>query len=38
MLSHIFVCLIPPKSAKTREPEDEHCVLQCTLVHATPYP
>ena len=21
---------------KTRVPKDEHCVLQCTLVHATP--
>ena len=23
---------IPPKCAKTREPEDEHCVLQCTYI------
>ena len=38
MLSHIFVSLILPKSVKTREPEDEHCVLQCTPVHVTPYP
>ena len=21
---------IPPNCAKTREPKDEHCVLQCT--------
>ena len=38
MLSHIFVSLIPPKHAKTREPKDEHCVLWWTLVHVTPYP
>ena len=38
MLSCIFVSLIPPKHAKSREPEDEHCVLWCTLIHATPYP
>ena len=24
---------IPPKCAKTREPEDEHCVLQCTYIN-----
>ena len=23
---------------KTREPEDEHCVLQCTFIYATLYP
>ena len=23
---------IPPKCAKTREPEDEHCVSQCTHI------
>ena len=28
-ISHIII-LILPKCAKTREPEDEHCVLQCT--------
>ena len=28
-ISHA-ITLILPKSAKTREPEDEHCVLQCT--------
>ena len=38
MLSYIFVSLIPPKCAKTREPKNEHCVLQCALVHATHYP
>ena len=26
-ISHISISLIPPKCAKTREPEDEHCVL-----------
>ena len=25
--------LIPPKCAKTREPKDEHCVLQCTYIY-----
>ena len=25
--------LIPPKHVKTREPEDEHCVLQCTYIY-----
>ena len=30
--------LILPKHAKTRELKDEHCVLQCTSVHAIPYP
>ena len=29
-ISHVII-LIPPKCAKTREPKDEHCVLQCTL-------
>ena len=31
--------LIPPKPVKTREPEDEHCVSQCTNIHTyvTPY-
>ena len=31
---------ILPKCAKTREPEDEHCVLRCTYTstYATPYP
>ena len=24
---------IPPKCAKTREPKDEHCVLQCTHIN-----
>ena len=24
---------ILPKCAKTREPEDEHCVLQCTYIN-----
>ena len=24
------ITLIPPKCAKTREPKDECCVLQCT--------
>ena len=38
MLSHIFLSLIPPKHVKTREPEDEHCVSWCTLIHAKPYP
>ena len=28
-VSHV-ITLIPPKCAKTREPEDEHCVSQCT--------
>ena len=26
--SHV-ITLIPPKHAKTREPKEEHCVLQC---------
>ena len=26
----MFPSYIPPKSVKTSEPEDEHCVLQCT--------
>ena len=34
-MSHAFVSLILPKCAKTREPEDEHCVLWCTFVYAT---
>ena len=38
MSGHIFLSLILPKHAKTREPEDENCVLLCTSVHATPYP
>ena len=25
-------CYILPKCAKTREPKDEHCVLQCTYI------
>ena len=25
--------LIPPKCAKTREPEDEHCVSWCTYIY-----
>ena len=29
MSSYIFLSLIPPEHAKTREPKDEHCVLQC---------
>ena len=24
-----IIILTPPKCVKTREPEDEHCVLQC---------
>ena len=29
---------ILPKCAKAREPEDKHCVLQCTsIVHMQPY-
>ena len=28
-VSHVLTS-IPPKCAKTREPEDEHCVLQCS--------
>ena len=28
-VSHI-ITLILPKCTKTREPKDEHCVLQCT--------
>ena len=28
-ISHI-ITLILPKCAKTREPKDEHCILQCT--------
>ena len=27
-ISHV-ITLIPPKCAMTREPKDEHCVLQC---------
>ena len=27
-ISHV-ITLILPKCAKTREPEDKHCVLQC---------
>ena len=27
-ISHL-ITLIPPKCAKTREPEDKHCVLRC---------
>ena len=38
MLSHIFVSLILPKHAKTREPKDEHCVLQCPTIYMTLYP
>ena len=37
MISLIFLSLIAPKRAKTREPKDERCVLQCTLVYVTPY-
>ena len=29
---------IPPRCVKTREPEDEHCVLQCTFKYMTLYP
>ena len=29
----IFLPLLPPKHAKTREPKDEHCVSWCTPVH-----
>ena len=32
MLSCMSVSLIPPKHVKTREPEDEHCVLWCTFI------
>ena len=28
-ISHNSVSYIPPKRAKTREPEDEHCVSWC---------
>ena len=28
----MFTYYILPKCAKTREPKDEHCVLQCTNV------
>ena len=28
--------LIPPKCAKTREPEDEHCVLWCIPIYTQP--
>ena len=28
-ISHV-ITLILPKCVKTREPKDEHCVLQCT--------
>ena len=38
MLSHIFLLPIQPKHAKTREPKEEHCVLQWILIHVTPYP
>ena len=37
MLSYIFLSLILPKCVKTREPEDEHCVLWYTLVYVTPF-
>ena len=29
---HIPFSYILPKCAKTREPEEEHCVLQCTFI------
>ena len=29
---------ILPKCAKTREPEDEHFVLQCTSIYMAPTP
>ena len=36
----MVISLILPKCAKTREPEDGHCVLQCTNIHinVTPCP
>ena len=36
----MVLSLVLPKCAKTREPKDEHCVLQCTNIHiyVTPYP
>ena len=37
-ISLVSVSLIPPKCAKTREPEDEHCVLWCTTIYLTVYP
>ena len=38
--SCIVFSLILPKHAKTREPEDEHCVSWCTYIYiyVTPYP
>ena len=37
-ISHISVSLIPPKCVKTREPEDEYCVSQCTFIlYMQPY-
>ena len=35
ILSCIFLSLILSKHAKTREAEDEHCVLQCPLTSNT---
>ena len=29
----MFPSYIAPKRAKTSEPEDEHCVLQCTYTN-----
>ena len=37
-ISHVSVSLIPPKCAKTRESEDEHCVLRCPTIYTTLYP
>ena len=31
-ISHI-ICPIPPKCVKTKEPKDEHCVLQCNQIN-----
>ena len=36
-ISCISVSLILPKCAKTREPKDDCCVLQCTPIYMQPY-
>ena len=34
-VSHIILSILP-KCVKTREPKDEHCVLQCTQYNNIP--
>ena len=37
-ISCIYVSLIPPKCAKTREPKDKHYVSWCPTIYMTLYP